>query len=202
MNLNQNAVSAELVSSQRHKTSFGTMYACILIVMLILMSIAQFFLPVSTIKAENGKKYSISLSELTFISNNAYEMDITCTDNHSELVITGVLAISCICLAVCAVYIIIGIIQMMKNTNKACTTLTVAFIPMVLAKLSLFITHLQIKNYAEPNSAEESVSGILNTIPLLDELIIGSVNISIFFIITLTAAIAVPIISLKTIHRT
>ena len=91
---------------------------------------------------------------------------------------------------------------MIKNTNKACTTLTVAFIPMVLAKLSLFITHLQIKNFADPDSVEESVSGILHTVPSPDELITGSVNISIFVIITLAAAIAVPIISLKTIHRT
>ncbi len=56
MNLKQNAVSTELVSNQSHKTSFGTMYACILIISLILMSVAQFFLPVSTIKAEDGKK--------------------------------------------------------------------------------------------------------------------------------------------------
>lgn len=202
MNLKRNAVSAELVSNQSHKTSFGTMYACILIVSLILMSVAQFFLPVSTIKAENGEKYSISLLQLTFVSNNDYEMDIMCIDNHSVLAIYGVLAISCICLAVCAVYIIISIIQMMNNTNKACTTLTVAFIPMVLAKLSLFITHLQIKNFAEPDSVEESVSGILHTTPSPDELIIGSVNISIFVIIMLAAAIAVPFVSLKTIHRT
>lgn len=173
------------------KTSFGTIYAVVLIILMAFMSIGQFFFPISTLKASGGgDKYSVSLSQLAF-KPAGYKIDITCNNNHSLLAINAVLSISFICLAVCAVLTVIGIIQMLKNTNRACTTLTVAFIPMVLAKLSLFLPYIQLKNFEKIYVRADKLV-----------MIADSVYFPIIPILMLIASVCIPIVSLKVIHRT
>lgn len=271
--------------NQQSKTVFGTLYAVILIALLILMNIGQFFFPVSSLKSSSDEskvkaasenafnagdkknykysdylgystalkiqpidgnnklksaienalitdkehyeygdyidytaalnisennsikytissgdkvypielkenKYSISLSELSFNPID-YKLDISCKENHSPLIINAVLAISIICLLACAVFAILGIIQISKNTNKACTTLTIAFLPMVLAKLSLLLTISQIRNFKVIEIKAEDIV-----------IIADSVHLSFIPVLMLVTSICIPIISLKIIHRT
>lgn len=284
MNLNHDENSSN-INATNQKTKFGTLYAVILIGLLVLMGIGQFFFPVSSLKSasdesklksaienahsvENKKdykhkkylgystalkisaidgndklksaienasvtdkehyeysdyisyeaalnisendsikytissgnkiypielknnKYQVSLSELAFKPID-YKIDISCKENHSPLIINAVLAISIICLLACAVFTVLGIITIPKNTNKACTTLTIAFIPMMLAKLSLFLSATQIKNFRIIEIKAENIA-----------IIADPVHISLIPIIMLIVSICIPIISLKLIHRT
>lgn len=136
------------------------------------------------------EKYVISLSGLAFKPVD-YKLDISCSNNHSPLIITSIMAISVICLGVCIIMAVIGIIQLLKNTNKACMTLTIAFIPMIIAKASLFLALVQIKNFKVVYISAENVAIIANPI-----------HVSIAPVLMLVAAICVPFLSLKIIHRT
>jgi len=245
--------SVNVMSTQSQKTSFGTLYAVILIVLLVVMGIGQFFFPVVNVKSSNDEKsllaakqqadeilkgerdaekydyedflpaniaklinaageeelelgyvytigaknyplslnndkYSISLSNLV---DNDYELDVSCKKNHSELIISVVFGISCVCLIVCLVFSVIGIIQMMNNTNKSCIYLSLAFIPMALAKLTLMMTALPIKNFRCIAVKPENMAVIIN-----------SPHTSILLILMLIISICIPVISLKIIHRT
>lgn len=137
----------------------------------------------------DGKKYSLSLATLGF--NSDYTIDISCDTDHSNLIISGIIGISFICIISCIIYVILGIMQLSKNTNKACTTLAVGFIPMIIAKLSLIIPVFQIKNFQIIGVESERIA-IIN----------DPAHASIILIISLIISICVPIISLKTIHRT
>ncbi len=284
MNLNHDENPAN-ITAPNQKTKFGTLYAVILIGLLVLMGVGQFFFPVSSLTPSNDEtklkaaienahsvdnkkdykhkdylgystalkiypidgndklksavknasttdkehydysdyidyeaalnisandsiKYTISsgdivypikltedkkqvsLAELAF-KPIYYKIDISCKDNHSPLVINAVLAISIICLLVCCVFAVLGIITIPKNTNKACTTLTIAFIPMILAKLSLILSATQIKNFKIIEITAEKIA-----------IIADPVHISLIPIIMLIVSICIPIISLKLIHRT
>ncbi len=134
----------------------------------------------------NNDKHSISLSNLV---DGKYKLDISCKKNHSKLIVSVVLGISCVCLIVCLVFAIIGIIHLMNDTNKSCIYLSLAFIPMALAKLTLMLTALPIKNFR---------CIAVNHIAL----VIDSPHTSIFLILMLVISICIPIISLKVIRRT
>lgn len=141
-----------------------------------------------SIPLENNN-YPLSLAKLAFKSD--YRLDVSCNDNHSSLIISGIAAISFICLIICATFIIIGIIQIFKNTNKACTTLVIAFIPMIIAKLAILIPIAQIKNFHCMGIVSERIT-IIN----------DPAHTSIILFVMLIVSIFIPIISLKLIHRT
>ena len=203
----QNEITSDSISSKKQMTSYEINQFLIRIGWLIIMIIAHFLLPVTTLKVETisaesnfgGVSTSVrvspagdgimlfSLSQLAFdVSVDAENTDINdaisrnIKENHKSAINT-VLTISSICFAICVVFVIKTILHIGNNNSfKASKSLYMAFIPMLLANISLIVLTIATMNYAKPDAT-------------LDFDIIGKAYPSIFFFILLAAAIAIHV---------
>lgn len=212
----QNEISSNPIINKKQITSYDIKQLLIRIGLLIILITAHFLLPVTTLKIENISStsstfdlfvsarvspesngiMSFSLSKLAFdvgdyqeiYEENKYVLR-NIKENHKSAIGT-VLAISFICIAICAVFVIKSIFHILKkNSFKASSSIAMAFIPITLANLSLIILIIATMNYAKPDST-------------LNYDIIGKAYPSIFFIILLAVTILTNVNSFKTIPRT
>ena len=203
----QNEITSDSISSKKQMTSYEINQFLIRIGLLIIMIIAHFLLPTTTLKVEtiSAKSnfgvfsssvrvspaddgiMSFSLSQLAFDhSVDAENTDINdeisrnIKENHKSAINT-VLTISGICFAICAVFVIKTMFHIANNNSfKASKSLYMAFIPMLLANISLIILTIATTNYVKPDDT-------------LDFDIIGKAYPSIFFFVLFAAAIAIHV---------
>lgn len=212
----QNEFSSNPISSKKQIASYEIKPLLIRIALLIILIIAHFLLPVTTLKVktiseksdfegvsssvrvspEGDGIMSFSLSKLAFDvgvdeeNKDIYDVIFRSIKENHKSAIGAVLAISFICIAICAVFVIKSIFHIVKkNSFKASSSIAMAFIPMLLANLSLIILIIAVKSFAKPDAT-------------LAYDVIGKAYPSIFFFIIIVAAIVINVNSFKAISRT
>lgn len=212
----QNEISSSPISCKKLSDLYEIKSLLIRIGVIVILIIAHFLLPITTLKVKtisydsdfggvsfSGKVHpagngilSFSLSKLAFYSNDNesfYDTDIYDSifsdfKKTYKAVISAVLAISCICIAVCAAFVIKSVFHIVKkNFGKAIGSIAMALIPLILVDLSLITLIIANINYAQPNAS-------------LGFDIIGNAYPSLFFVILFAATIQITVNSVKASH--